>query len=244
MWQDYYVEELFERQKWFNEGEEVAVGDLVMFKKESSDFSSHFSLGKVDEVCDSHDDRLRNVWIRYKNNNEANSRRVERDIKSIYKILGIKETSLHESLEQAWKIIKEVKFGSLPVGHDAQKVDGEDTRDKIINPDSVPTATESVPPAPDSTKDDSTAKAKKTRAPRGKGKSEVEKLIDWSVKLLDWSVKLAEMRRSTEPEEFYGLSAKMTDAQIDDSWMQEYFDQADAKRLGLKLTEEKVIFID
>jgi hypothetical protein len=38
------------------------------------------------------------------------------------------------------------------------------------------------------------------------------------------------------------LSAKKTEAQTDDLWMQEYFDQADAERLGLKLTEEEVIF--
>ena len=126
LWQEYYVEQLFEQQKWFTEGEEVQIGDLVMFKKKSSEFNSHFSLGKIDEVCESHDDRVRNVWIRYKNATENNSRRVQRDVKTIYKVLGVKDTSLHASLEQAWKIVQEIKFGVTPQSIDVQTEMKED----------------------------------------------------------------------------------------------------------------------
>ena len=69
----------------FQEGEEVFVGDLVMFKKDSSEFSKHYSLGKVYEICESHDNQVRNVWIRYKNLNEKSSRRAQRDVKTIFK---------------------------------------------------------------------------------------------------------------------------------------------------------------
>ena len=150
------MENLFERQKWFNAGEEVSVGDLVMFKKESSEFGKHFSLGKVDEICESHDDLIRNVWIRYKNLSENNSRRVQRDIKTIYKILSIEDTSLHESLEQAWKIADEVRTSLDDTKADVTKTEAET---KAITPskeDSVPkeaTKEDSVPE--EETKEDS-----------------------------------------------------------------------------------------
>ena len=106
LWQDYYVEQLFKFPKWDQDEEEARLGDLVMFKRESSEFGRHFSMGKIDEIVQSHDKQIRAVWIKYKLNNEKNSRRVERDVKSIYKLMKPEDTTLHSMLERAWELVE------------------------------------------------------------------------------------------------------------------------------------------
>ena len=44
-----------------------------MFKRESSEFGKHFSMGKIDEIMESHDEQVRSVWIKYKLNSEKNT---------------------------------------------------------------------------------------------------------------------------------------------------------------------------
>ena len=75
------------------------------------------------------------------------------------------------------------------------------------------------------------------RAPKRKRKSEVERL-------LDWSVKLARMRRETGPNEFYGLTTEKIGNPTDYDWCKDYFDTDDERRLGLKYSEMEVIFLD
>ena len=239
LWQEFYVEEIFERQKWFYEEEEIIVGDLVMFKRESSEFKSHYTLGKVDELGLSHDGRVRNVWIRYKNKNETNPRRVERDIKTIYKVLSIKDTSLHDSLEQAWRIVQKVKFGESVEANDGQPKLTQETPATAPEEETTATVPEEETTAPkEETRpvvpEKKTSPPAATQKSRKKRRTEVEKLMDWSVKL-------AMMRRSCNAEDFYGLAANERNT-VQDEWTKDYFDNDDAKLIGLKNIEIESIF--
>ena len=193
VWQDYYVEQLFEQPKWFEQGEEVSIGDIVMFKKESSDFGRHFSLGKIDEISTSHDGEIRNVWIRYKNLTENNSRRVERDIKTIFKIISIEDTSLHSMLELAWKLAEDLRKKELyvtpnPEDKSTDKPDTgiDDISDKTPDAgiddisDKTPDAgSDDISDKPDTGSDDIT---NKKPVPK-KRLTEVERLKQWSVNI-------------------------------------------------------------
>ena len=96
-----------------------------MFRRESSEHGNHFNMGIIDEIVDSHDKQVRNVWIKYKIGHATNSNRVERDVKSIYKLLRPQETTLHSMLERAAELVKRTleaeKEEILP------KHDGQDT---------------------------------------------------------------------------------------------------------------------
>ena len=198
-----------------------------MFKKESSEFGKHYSLGKIDEICKSHDNSARNVWIRYKNLNENSSRRVQRDVKTIYKILGIKDTSLHESLDQAWKISDQAR----------QEFD--------FQKEVIPPFVEDVP-VPDVNKqvdstdceEDQNEKPRRQDVPKKKRRTELELLQDWSVKL---SCMMKSSDRSSYCAFYHHGNDKKTDSM---DWSNAYFDEEDAKRQGEEATEVEIIFMD
>ena len=58
-------------------------------------------MGMIDEIVNSHDKQVRNVWIKYKIGHATNSIRVERDVKTIFKLLSPEETTLPSMLERA-----------------------------------------------------------------------------------------------------------------------------------------------
>ena len=78
-----------------------------MFKRESSEHGHHYNVGMIDEIVDSHDKQVRNIWIKYKIGHATNGIRVERDIKSIFKLLKPEETTLHSMLERAAELVKQ-----------------------------------------------------------------------------------------------------------------------------------------
>ena len=201
-----------------------------MFKKDSSEFSRHYSLGKVDEICESHDNQVRNVWIRYKNLNEKSSRRVQRDVKTIFKIIGIEDTSLHSSLEQALDIAKQVKTmenkseeGVTYQDRSSGLKNDEDIKDEVISSDSEDCTDRNLP---------------FEGASKRKRRSELELLKDWSLKL-------AYEARKSDKSDFIGFFTEDLITKSDSmDWTDFYFDQCDAKTLGIEASDIEVIFID
>ena len=83
------------------------------------------------------------MWIWYKNLNEKSSRRVQRDVKTIFKIIGIEDTSLHTSLEQALDIARQVRTienkseeGVTNQDRTSGLKDDEDIKEEVISSDS------------------------------------------------------------------------------------------------------------
>ena len=178
LWQDHYVEQLFEQSKWFDEGEPVQIGDLVMFRRQSTDFGQHFKMGRVDEISPSHDGRVRSVWIKYRIASENNSRRVERDVLTIFKLLGVEDTSLHASLEAALRLAEAARSRQeVPPNPSQNKQEKPKKKVSFDIPES------DQPVQSDHSKDDDVPNASEEVKMRRKRRSELELLKDWSVQL-------------------------------------------------------------
>ena len=66
------------QNKWFDSKAELQVGDLVYFKKEESELSSRWTVGKITEVIHSKDGQVRRATVQYQNANEKEFRLTDR----------------------------------------------------------------------------------------------------------------------------------------------------------------------
>ena len=95
---------LIYQPKWFKDDEDLKVGDLVNFQKESNNkLSSKWIIGIIDQVIRSKDGRIRRVIVKYQNHNEEGPRFTERSVRKLVKIFDIDEYVLQDDLTELLK---------------------------------------------------------------------------------------------------------------------------------------------
>ena len=81
-WLTEYVPHLMKQQKWFENDRELAIGDVVLFKKAEKEVECHYKYGMVKEINRSTDGLARSAVVEYQNadaNNETRDQRIDID---------------------------------------------------------------------------------------------------------------------------------------------------------------------
>ena len=95
--------------KWFNGMVDLEVGDLVYFKRTDTELGhdqSKWVVGRIDKLERGKDQKIRRVWIRYKNASEDNFQVTERSARSVIKIFSLADSSVQEDLMEAQKFMR------------------------------------------------------------------------------------------------------------------------------------------
>ena len=69
LWNTSVIPKLMKLNKWYDSKAELQVDDLVYFKKEESELSSKWTVGKITEVVHSKDGQVRRATVQYQNAN-------------------------------------------------------------------------------------------------------------------------------------------------------------------------------
>ena len=92
--------------KWSNTSDQPAVGDVVIFVKESADDQpgdTIWRIGEVEKFEPSADGLVRKVWIKYKNNGRKKVEKVQRSVRDIAVLHRESELEIFEQLNLAAK---------------------------------------------------------------------------------------------------------------------------------------------
>ena len=101
IWRDAWVPKLMYAPKWFKSEVDLNIGDLVYFQQTANELGSKYSKWTVGEVSDlerGQDEKIRRVWVKYKNPGDANYQSTERSVRSLIKIFSILDGGIQEDL--------------------------------------------------------------------------------------------------------------------------------------------------
>ena len=97
--------------KWFKGQVDLEVGDLVYFQRTGNELGSKYgrwTVGDIDELERSSDNKIRRVWVKYKNIDETGFQRTERSVRALVKIFSINDLSIQEDLLEVQKVMLEL----------------------------------------------------------------------------------------------------------------------------------------
>ena len=97
-WLTAHVPNLMIQPKWFNNDTDIKPGDIVLFMKQESSLASTYQFGRVQNVNNGRDGKIREVDVEYVNNNEKTKRITHRSVRSLILIHGIDEIDITSQL--------------------------------------------------------------------------------------------------------------------------------------------------
>ena len=83
--------------KWFRH-ENLHVGDVVLFKKVDSIISRNYTFGRVIDVIPGADGNVRQVRVKYQNENEIGKPETTRSVRSLVLIHSIEDVNVEEEM--------------------------------------------------------------------------------------------------------------------------------------------------
>ena len=96
--------------KWFDDKYQLQVGDIVYFRKEESELSSRYTVGKVVEVVRSSKDGLvRRVSVQYQNASENKPRTTDRAARTLIKLFNIDDTFWNDDMAEVEKLVNKLQ---------------------------------------------------------------------------------------------------------------------------------------
>ena len=109
IWNTSLIPKLMKMNKWYDTKNQLKVGDLVYFKKEDSELSSTWTIGKVSEVEKSKDGLVRRAWVQYQNFGENTPRFTDRSARSLIKLFHIDDQNWQDDMAEVEKLVKELQ---------------------------------------------------------------------------------------------------------------------------------------
>ena len=106
LWNVSYVPKLIPTPKWFKESPEIKVDDVVYFMKTDNELSSQWTIGQIDSITRSKDQKIRRVVIRYYNHNENQVRYTDRALRSIKKLFSIEDNYFIDEMAECERLVK------------------------------------------------------------------------------------------------------------------------------------------
>ena len=106
LWNVSYLPKLLPTPKWFKDSPELEVNDVVYFMKTDNSISSQWTIGQVDSIVRSKDQKIRRVVIRYYNYKEDQIRYTDRALRSIKKLFNIEDTYFIHDMAQVEKMVE------------------------------------------------------------------------------------------------------------------------------------------
>ena len=104
-WLTSYVPKLVRQPKWFSSDRNVAVGDVVIFKKSDKEFDKTYQYGIVTKTFESRDGLVRSVEVQYQNFNENSKRVTKRGVREIIVIHPVDELGISAELDELAKTL-------------------------------------------------------------------------------------------------------------------------------------------
>ena len=108
LWNITMIPKLMKMHKWFDGKAVLQVGDIVYFRKQESELSSKWTVGKVTDIVKSKDGIVRRCTVQYQNVSENIPRYTDRAARSLIKLFNIDDASWQEDMDLVEKLIKEV----------------------------------------------------------------------------------------------------------------------------------------
>ena len=109
LWNTVYVPQILERQKWFDNREDLQADDIVLFKLRQSELSIVWVLGKVELIRRGRDGLARECVILYKSIGSTDRMlTVERPIREVVRLFNVEDTSLFTDIARAKALAESV----------------------------------------------------------------------------------------------------------------------------------------
>ena len=108
IFKDTCIPHLVIRKKWFKNEKDLAVGDLVFFRKTDSELGDgDWIVGLIDQVIPSDDGLIRKVVIKYRNVSESFDRFTTRNVRKLVRLFNVDEEDLSVDLKWVEEKLKE-----------------------------------------------------------------------------------------------------------------------------------------
>ena len=90
IFKDSCIPQLVIQRKWFKSERDIAVGDLVFFRKTESELGDgNWIVGLIDQVIPSDDGLIRKVVVKYRNSSEDFDRFTTRSVRKLIKLFNV-----------------------------------------------------------------------------------------------------------------------------------------------------------
>ena len=113
IWNTTMVPMLMKSNKWFDTKAELQVNDLVYFRKEESELSSTWTVGKISSVEKGKDGVVRRADVEYQNASEDFPRVTDRAARSLIKLFHIDDENWQKDMDEAEKLVKAIEEQEL-----------------------------------------------------------------------------------------------------------------------------------
>ena len=109
IWNTSLIPKLMKMNKWHDTKDQLKVGDVIYFKKEESELSSNWTVGKVAQIDKSKDGLVRRVNVQYQNHGENFPRFTDRSVRSLIKLFHIDDQNWQDDMAEVEKIVVELQ---------------------------------------------------------------------------------------------------------------------------------------
>ena len=115
IFKDSCVPRLVMQQKWFKNERDLAVGDLVFFRKDDSELGDgDWTVGMVDQVIPSKDKLIRQVIVKYRNASEGFDRFSKRNPRKCVRLCNVDDSGLWDDLSWVQKQLENIDEAVFP----------------------------------------------------------------------------------------------------------------------------------
>ena len=105
LWNTSYVPRLIPAPQWYKDSPELRPGDIVYFQKKEGTLRTPWTVGEVDAVTRSRDDKVRRVSIRYYNHSEDQVHFTDRAARSVVKLFNIEDSYFAADMAECEKMV-------------------------------------------------------------------------------------------------------------------------------------------
>ena len=108
LWCDVYVPKLMAQKRGFKNDRDLAIDDLVYYKKKDSELGSPWVMGRVDQIIRGRDGIIRRAVIKYRNASENIHRETERSVRKLIRLYSADDPDLCEDLGELQRRIDQL----------------------------------------------------------------------------------------------------------------------------------------
>ena len=109
LWNVTMIPKLLKAHRWFDSKCQLAVGDIVYFKKDDGELSSVWTVGKIVQVTSSKDGLVRRADVQYQNAKESEPRTTDRAARSLIKLFHIDDQDWQADMAEVEKLIADLE---------------------------------------------------------------------------------------------------------------------------------------
>ena len=109
VWAEVYVPKIMAQKRGFKNDRDLAVDDLVYYKKKESELGSRRGIGRVDQIIRGRDGVIRRAVIKYRNASENVQRETERSVRKLIRLYSVDDPDLYQDLGELQRRIDQLQ---------------------------------------------------------------------------------------------------------------------------------------